>query len=189
MLQSHLIPPPAYMASRGLPSRFGSTQWHVWLWIWGGQLSQVILVWWLGIRLMRLHTCGLQSGLLPVHMFILGSLIRCHHLTTFHLNQDMRIIHFWTKQLQTLEQGIDSILTASIKTPELGKHPLIGLRSLLLPISSRFLCLVSTITDSSKPQLPPSIRSHKLWSQARAQFSPVSLATKISASKLIQYFF
>ena len=40
----------------------------------------------------------------------------------------------------------------------------------------------------SKPQLAPSIHTHKLWWQAKALLAPVSLATKMSASKLICYF-
>ena len=55
-------------------------------------------------------------------------------------------------------------------------------------ISSGFLCSVSTLSDNSKPQLAPSIRSLKLWCQARAPLAPVSLATKMLASKLIHYF-
>ena len=51
-----------------------------------------------------------------------------------------------------------------------------------------FLHLVSTLSDNSKLQLAPSIRSHKLWCQARALCAPVSLTTKMSASKLIHYF-
>ena len=39
-----------------------------------------------------------------------------------------------------------------------------------------------------KYSLPPNIRSHKLWYQARALPAPVSLVTKMSASKLIHYF-
>ena len=47
---------------------------------------------------------------------------------------------------------------------------------------------VSTLSDNSKPHLAPSIRSHKLWCQARALLAPVPLATKMSASKLICHF-
>ena len=54
-------------------------------------------------------------------------------------------------------------------------------------VSSGFLCLVNLISDT-KLQLGPSIRAHKLWCQARALLSPVPLATKVLASKLIQYF-
>ena len=56
------------------------------------------------------------------------------------------------------------------------------------PQSSGFLCSVSTLFDNSKPQLNPSLGSHKLWCQARALLAPVPLATKMSASKLICYF-
>ena len=55
-------------------------------------------------------------------------------------------------------------------------------------VSSGFLCLVSTISDTFKLQLAPSIRSHKMQGQARALLIPEPLATKMSASKLICYF-
>ena len=53
--------------------------------------------------------------------------------------------------------------------------------------SSAFLCWVSTLSDNSKPQLASSVCTHKLWCQARDLLAPVSLATKMSASKLIHY--
>ena len=55
-------------------------------------------------------------------------------------------------------------------------------------VSCGFLHSVSTLSDNSKQQLAPSIRSHKLWCQARALLTSVSLATKMLASKLICYF-
>ena len=51
-----------------------------------------------------------------------------------------------------------------------------------------WLSPLSTFSDNSKLQLTPNIRTHKLWCQARALLAPVSLATKMSASKLIFYF-
>ena len=54
---------------------------------------------------------------------------------------------------------------------------LLGFSTWLVP----FLIILS-------PQLPPSIHTCKLWCQARALLAPVSLATKMSASKLIYYF-
>ena len=57
-----------------------------------------------------------------------------------------------------------------------------------LHLQSEFLCSVSNISDTSKPHLAPSIRSHKLQCQVRALLAPVSLATKMLASKLICYF-
>ena len=51
-----------------------------------------------------------------------------------------------------------------------------------------WVSLLSTISDNSKLQLAPSIRSHKLWCQAMALLAPVPLATKMFASRLIHYF-
>ena len=55
-------------------------------------------------------------------------------------------------------------------------------------VSSGFLHSVGTIPDTSTLKLATSIRSHKLWYQARDLLAPVPLATKMSASKLICYF-
>ena len=86
------------------------------------------------------------------------------------------------------EQRLDSILTDSLKTPELDtslEEPVAVTSS---SVSSGFLCSVSTLSDNSKLQLAPSIHTCKLWYQARALLAPVSLATKMSSSKLIHYF-
>ena len=85
------------------------------------------------------------------------------------------------------EQGLDSILTDSLETPELDtsvEEP----DAITSSVSSGFLHLVSTPSHNSKLQLAPSIHTHKLWCQARALLAPVSLATKMSASKLIHHF-
>ena len=84
------------------------------------------------------------------------------------------------------EQGLDSILTNSLETPELDAS--LDEPDAVLSSVSWFLCLVSTLSVNSKPQLAPSIRSHKLWCQARVLLAPVSLANKMSSSKLICYF-
>ena len=78
------------------------------------------------------------------------------------------------------DQGLDSIFTDSLKTPELDTS-LDEPDVITSSVHSGFLHSVSTLTDNSKPQLAPSIRTHKLWCQARALFGPVSLATKMSA--------
>ena len=85
------------------------------------------------------------------------------------------------------EQGLDSILTDSLETPELDtslEEPV----AITSSVSSGFLHLVSTHSDHSKLQLAPSIHTHELWCQARALLAPVPLATKMSASELICYF-
>ena len=86
------------------------------------------------------------------------------------------------------EQGLDSIPTNSIETPEFDAC-LDDPDAVPSSVSSEFLYSVSTLSDNSKPRLAPSLRSHKLWCQARALLAPVSLATKMSASKLICYFY
>ena len=85
------------------------------------------------------------------------------------------------------EQGLDSILTDLLKTLELDTS-LEEPNAVTSSVSSGFLCLVSTLSDNSKLQLAPSIRTRKLWYQTRALLAHVSLATKILASKLICYF-
>ena len=125
--------------------------------------------------------------LLLIHTFTLGLQAMCHPLTIFHFNQGVRIIHFWTKQCQDFEQGFNSILTDSTGTLEVDtsfdEHDVIT-----SSISLGFMHSVETVSDTSQLQLAPSLRSHKLWCQTRALLSPMSLATKISASKLIHYF-
>ena len=85
------------------------------------------------------------------------------------------------------EQGLDSILTDSLETPELDTS-LEEPDAITSLVSSGFLHSVSTLSANSKLQLAPTIWSGKLWCQARALLAPVSLATKMSASKLICYF-
>ena len=86
-----------------------------------------------------------------------------------------------------IKQGLDSILTDSLETPELDTS-LEEPDAITSSVSSGFLHLVSTLSDNSKLQLDPSIHTRKLWCQARALLAPMSLATKMSTSKLIHYF-
>ena len=109
-------------------------------------------------------------------------------LTHFPLEPGFEDYAFLDQAVDDFEQGLDSILTDSLETLELDtslEEPDTVTSS---SVSSRFLHLVSTLSDNSKPQLAPSIHTHKLWCQARALLAPVSLATKMSASKLIHYF-
>ena len=108
-------------------------------------------------------------------------------LTHFPLEPGCEDYAFLDQAVTDFKQGLDSILTDSLETPELD----ISLEepdAITSSVSSGFLCSVSTVSDTSKPQLAPSICTHKLWCQARALLAPVSLATKMSTSKLIHYF-
>ena len=108
-------------------------------------------------------------------------------LTHFPLESGCEDYAFLDQAVADFEQGLDSILTDSLKTPELDtslKEP----DAITSSVSSGFLPSVNTLSDNSKPQLAPSIHTCKPWCQARALLAPVSLATKMSASKLIHYF-
>ena len=65
------------------------------------------------------------------------------------------------------EKGLDFILTDSVESLELDAsfEVLDGLPS---SVSSGLLHLINTTSDTSKQQLAPSIKSHKLWCQAAA---------------------
>ena len=108
-------------------------------------------------------------------------------LTHFPLEPGCEDYAFLDQVVADFEQGLDSILTDSLETPDLDTS-LQESDAVTSSVSSGFLHSVSTISDNSKPQLAPSIHTHKLWCQARDLLTPVSLATKMSASKLIRYF-
>ena len=108
-------------------------------------------------------------------------------LTHFSLEPGCEDHLFMDQAVADYEQGSDSILTNSLKSPELDTS-LDEPGPIISSVSSGFLHSVSTLSDKSKPQDAPSIRSHKLWCQARALLAPVSLVTKMSASKLIHFF-
>ena len=108
-------------------------------------------------------------------------------LTHFPLEPGCEDYAFFDQAVADFKQGLDSILTDSLRTLELDtslEEPV----AITSSVSSGFLHLVSTLSDNSKLQLAPSICTCKLWCQARALLAPVSLATKMSASELIGYF-
>ena len=130
---------------------------------------------------------GLQSGLWPAPTFILGSPSKVSSLTHFNLEPEGEDYAFLDQTVADFEQGLDSILTDSLETLELDTS-LEEPDAITSSVSSGFLCLISTLSDDSKLQLAPSIHTCILWCQARALLAPVSLDTKMSASKLICYF-
>ena len=108
-------------------------------------------------------------------------------LTHFPLEPGCEDYAFLDQAVADFEQGLDSILTDSLETLELDTS-LEEPDAITSSVSSGFLHLVSTLSDNSKLHLALFIHSCKLWCQARALLAPVSLATKMSASKLIHYF-
>ena len=98
----------------------------------------------------------------------------------------MRIIPFWTRQLRTLSK----VLILSSQTLSNTRVAYVLWWSWCHAFASvfRFLHLVSTIFDISRPQFAHSIESHKFLCQARALLLPFPQGGKVSASMLIYYF-
>ena len=132
------------------------------------------------------HTWSTEQFVARSHIYP-GFTGKVSSLTHFPLEPGCEDYAFLDQAVADFEQGLDSILTDSLETLDLDTS-LQESDAITSSVSSGFLHSVSTISDNSKPQLAPSIRTHKLWCQARALLTPVSLATKMSASKLIRYF-
>ena len=133
------------------------------------------------------HTWSAEQVFAHSHIYP-GFTGKVSSLTHFPLEPGCEDYAFLDQAVADFEQGLDSILTDPLKTPELDTSldELDAVTSSL--VSSGFLSMVSTLSDNSMPQLAPSIQTCKLWCQARALLAPVSLATKVLASKLICYF-
>ena len=79
-------------------------------------------------------------------------------LTHFPLEPGCEDYSFLDQAIAGFEQGLDSILTDSLETPELDAS-LDEPDSVPSSVSSGFLHLLSTLSDNSQPKLAPSIRS------------------------------
>ena len=69
--------------------------------------------------------------------------------------------------MEDFEHSLNSILTNSVKTPKLGAS-LDEAYAIPSSVSSSFLCSFKSVSDTSRPQLAPSIKSHEIWCQAGA---------------------
>ena len=132
------------------------------------------------------HTWSTEQFMACFHIYP-GFTGKVSSLTYLPLGLGCEDYSFLDQAMADFEQGLDSILTNSLETPELDTS-LDEPDAIPSSVSSQFLYSVSTPSDNSKLQLASSIRSHKLRCQARAPLAPVPLATKMSASKLIHYF-
>ena len=132
------------------------------------------------------HTWSAEQFVACSHIYP-GFTGKVSSLTHFPLEPGCEDYAFLDQAVADFKQGLDSILTDSLETPDLDTS-LQESDAVTSSVSLGFLHSVSTVSDNSKLQLAPSIRTHKLWCQARALLAPVSLATKMSASKLICYF-
>ena len=132
------------------------------------------------------HTWSAELFVAPFHVYP-GFTGKVSSLTHFPLESGCEDYSFLDQAVADFEQDLDSTFTDSIKRPELDTF-LDKPDAIPSSVSSGFLHLVSTIFHTSKPQLAPSIRSHKFWYQARVLLAPVPLAAKMSTSKFIFYF-
>ena len=89
--------------------------------------------------------------------------------------------------MEDFEDGLNSVPLNSVITLELDAS-LEEADVLPSLVSSGFLHIVSTVSDTSRLQLGPIIKASKLWYQARALLLPVTQAGKMSASKLMYHF-
>ena len=132
------------------------------------------------------HTWSTEQFVAHSHIYP-GFNGKVSSLTQFPLEPGCEDYSFLDQAMTDFEQGLDSILTDSIETPEMDTS-LDEPDAITSSVSSGFFLLGYYSSDTSKLQLAPSIRSHKLCCQARALLAPVPLATKMSASKMICYF-
>ena len=132
------------------------------------------------------HTWSAEQFVAHSHIYP-GFTGKVSSLTHFPLEPGCDDYAFLDQAVADFELGLDSILTDSLERLELDTS-LEEPDAFTSSVSSGFLHSVSTLSDNSNPQLAPSICTYKLWCQARALLAPVSLATKMSASKLIRYF-
>ena len=87
-------------------------------------------------------------------------------LTHFPLEPGCEDYAFLDQAVADFKQGLDSILTDSLETPDLDTS-LQESDAITSSVSSKFLHSVSTVSDNSRLQLAPSICTRKLWCQAR----------------------
>ena len=133
------------------------------------------------------HTWSAEQFVSHSHIYP-GFTGKVSSLTNFPLEPGCEDYAFLDQAVADFKQGLVSILTDSLETREL--DPSLDEPDVITySVFSGLLCLVSTFSDNSKPQLDPSLQTHKLWCQARALLASVSLVTKMSTSKLIHYFY
>ena len=133
---------------------------------------------------MSLLIPGLQNSLWAHSHIYPGFTGKVYSLTNFPWELGCEDYSFLDQAMADFEEDLDSTLTNSLQTSEFNAS-LDEPDAIPSPVFSGFLCSVSILSDNSKQQLAPRIKSHKLWCQARALLAPVPLATKMSVSKLI----
>ena len=105
------------------------------------------------------HTWSAEHFVAHSHIYP-GCTVKVSSLTHFHLEPGCEDYSFLDQAVADFHQGLDSILHDSIETPELDTS-LDEADVITSSVSSGFLHSVSGLSDTSKLQHAPSIRSHK----------------------------
>ena len=101
------------------------------------------------------HTWSAELFVAHSHIYA-GFTGKVSSLTYFPLEPGCEGYAFLDQAVADFEQGLDSILTDSFETLELDTS-LDEPHVIISSVSSEFLCLISTLSDNSKPELAPSI--------------------------------
>ena len=101
------------------------------------------------------HTWSAEQFIAHSHSYP-GFTGKVSSLTHFPLGPECDDYAFLDQGVADFEEGLDSILTDSLKTLELDTS-LDKPNVITSLVSSGFLCSVSTLSDNSKQQLAPSI--------------------------------
>ena len=129
------------------------------------------------------HTWSAEQFVAHSHIYP-GFTGKVSSLTHFPLEPGL----FWIRLLLTSNKDWTPSSLIHLRH-QIWTLPCRSLYAITSSVSSGLLHSVSTVSDNSKLQLAPSIHTHnKLWCQARALLVTLSLATKMSASKLNCYF-
>ena len=97
------------------------------------------------------------------HTWSVEQFVACPHII---LGSLVRYYSFLDQTVANFKQGLDSILTNSLETPELDTS-LDETDAITSSVSSGFLHMISTLSENSKSQLSPSIRSCTLLTSPR----------------------
>ena len=160
-IESHLIPPPSLHDGEGssfpglVPSDDAVDSDSV-TGIKPGESSVVI-----GYQVDEFTHTWSAEPFVPCSHIYPGFTGKMSSLTHFSLEPGCEDYAFLDQAVADFEQGLDSILTDSLETPELDTS-LEEPDAITSSVSSGSLHSVSTLSDNSKPQLAPTIQTHKL---------------------------
>ena len=145
-------------------------------------ITLVILVQWLVFRLIISLAPGQQRILLLIYKFVQSSSVWCP--AQFPVEPSCEDYTSQGKSVDNFEQGLGSVFLDPIETLQFLSH-LMSLIQLFLKCLQGYFMQLAPFLIVVKLKLAPSI---KLWCKVGTLILPISLAGKMSASKLISIF-